>query len=140
MESPIGLWASLAASGTQLLGTIPINYNRTIYLTLRGTFNGSGTGNLRVNALYSPDGKHWDNEACDYFDLTVVQSGTQQTTGVIAVPEHGYLQIQVQNMDASYAITNVTVWASYQSWPTWKRGAGGIMPNIDAPIDSHGGD
>ena len=120
MKNPIGDIRSLAASGTQLVGSVPVAYNRTIFITIRGTFNGSATGNLRVNALYSPDGDHWDTEACDYFDMTVSAGNTCQHTEAIAVPEHGNVAIQIQNMDAAYAATSIFVWMSYQSWPSWK--------------------
>jgi len=139
MESPIGTIASLAASGTQTVGTIPINYNRSIYVTIRGTFHGSATGNLTINALYSPDGKNWDTEACDTFDLAVSAGNACQTTQALALPEHGDVLIQVENADAVYAATGISVWVSFQSWPKWGKGAGGTPQAVEQEVGRRGG-
>ena len=131
MRMPIGHIATLAASGTFNLGTVPIVKLRDFFVTIRGTFNASATGDLRVNALFSPDGKNYDTDACDYFDLTCSAGNTRQTTNCLAVPPHGTVVLQVENKETSETATNIKVWYSIQSWPDIQPQYGGIPPNVD---------
>ena len=117
MRNPWFMKASVSASGTtRSPGAIALVKARTLSVTATATFNGSGTTDATVYLYYSPDGKNFDDTAYTSFDITVSAGNAIQRTVLVDVPEHGFMNIAVTNGDASYAITDVSVWYTIQSW------------------------
>lgn len=112
----LGGLAILAASGTAELGTLEIKNVRTFVITLRGTYNASGTLPLRLNLYYSPDGKNWDTIPFAFFDLDLTAGSACQETHLIDCPENGMISVKVQNTDTVYTETNISVWSSLARW------------------------
>ena len=117
MEKPFQKISSLAASGTQELGVINLNRCRTFSVTGKCTYNSSGTLALRVHLYYSPDGKSYDTVSYAYFDVTITAGSAIQESHSIDMPEHGYMLLKLQNLDTSYAITNISIWYEIGSYP-----------------------
>lgn len=107
--------SSLAASGTYELGVIDLTLMRDFCLSFRATYHASasGTGALRVNLYYSPDGVNYDTVPYTYYDVTVNPGETVQRTVNIDVPPMGYLKTVVSNQDTTYAITSIMGWAAF---------------------------
>lgn len=108
--------AILNASQTYKFSVITLDKTRTVGITAKTTYNASGTGSLRVNLYYSPDGINFDTIAYTYFDVTITAATTQQRTAIVDIPEIGYMQIAIQNLDATYTQTNVQAWVTQEKW------------------------
>jgi len=113
---PLGTTASLAASGTQIIGNLDCRKVRTVSITCRATYNASATDAVRVNLYFSPDGENYDTIPYTYFDVDVTVSEACQETAIIDFPEHGYMKIEAYNQDSSYAATAVSVWSTVVKW------------------------
>lgn len=117
MNNPWFQSNTVPASGTAYSkGSIPLVKARTVSITVRETFNASGTVDSVCYIYYSPDGSNWDTIAYTSFAITVSAGNTVQRTATINVPEHGFIRANVANEDATYTITNVTVWYTIQSY------------------------
>lgn len=116
MEKPILLVPLIAASGKKATSDIVLTKCRTLSISARVTYNASATATARVNLYYSADGNNFDTIPYTYFDIDLTAGGTVQETKIIDAPEHGYLKFEVENLDASYTLTNCMLWYSIQSW------------------------
>jgi hypothetical protein len=99
---------------------------RTLTVTGRCTYNASGTAALRVNLYYSPDGVHFDTVPYTYFDLNVTAGSEVQESALIDPPEVGYLVPEIENLDASYTITDITIWETVSRH--WEDIQKAVMP------------
>lgn len=111
-SSPIGHIASLAASAEQIVGDVTLVRLETLTITTKVTYNASATGAVRLKLYFSPDGKNYDTVPYAYYDIDLTAGSTIQETKGVDAPEAGHLRVAVQNLDATYAATNVFVWAS----------------------------
>jgi len=110
---------------------VPLVRARTVTITVRLKYHASATGKAICNVYYSPDGKHYDTVPIDYFDIDLSAGEVVQETGIIAVPEHGYFKVAIQNTDTNYPITDVMVWYTIQSWAfRVKQEAGTIEKDV----------
>lgn len=117
MISPWFVTPSIPASGTEWCkGMIPLVKARTLSITVREIFNGSGTTDSTVYLYYSPDGSNFDTIAYTSFAVTVSAGNTVQRTALIDVPEHGYIKVSIANEDSTYTVTSVQLWYGIQSW------------------------
>jgi len=117
MKDPYLIRPSLAASARARTGDVKLIKCRTLSVTATGTYNASGTDALRVNIYYSPDGTNWDTVPYAYYDVNLTTGERCQETAIIDAPEHGSVKFEAQNQDATYAVTNVKLWITIQSWP-----------------------
>lgn len=114
--------ASIAASGTDVSsGVIPLIRARTLSVTIRCTYNGAATLGLKAHFLHSPDGDNLDTVAFDNYTVTHTAGATVQETYLVAVPEHGGLEVKLENLDAGQSVTAITVWYTLESWPNGER-------------------
>lgn len=111
-KTPLGNIASLGASAEQSCGLLDCRNARTVSLSCRGTYNGSATETIRVNCYFSADGVNYDTIPYAYFDVDLTAGSACQETHVIDTPEHGYMEVKVENIDSTYAATNVFVWST----------------------------
>ncbi len=125
MRQPWFMESIIATSGTKRSpGAIALVKARTLSITTRLTFNGSGTDDATINIYYSPDGSNYDTEPFADWTITVDAGETEQRTVVIDVPEHGFIYASIVNGDSSYTLTSVKMWYAIQSWEQ------GISENI----------
>jgi len=110
----------LNSSQSYKFSAISLDAHRTISVTARVQYHASGTGAMRVNLYFSADGIHFDTIAYTYFDVPLTAGSTQQRTGIVDIPENGYMQIAVQNIDASYSQTNIQIWVTQKQWKEGK--------------------
>lgn len=110
--------ASLAASGTQVVGHLDTGKARTITVTCRGTTNAGASSGLRVNIYSSPTGERedWDTIAFAYFDVDITAGSSTQETKNIDPPETGHLKFEVENLDSGQAATAIMVWVGWRRW------------------------
>lgn len=111
-STPIGRIDSLAASGERIVGDVTLYRLETFAVTARVTYNASATSGIRVKLYYSPDGDNYDSVAYAYFDVDLTADSTIQETKLVDAPENGHIRVSVENLDGSYAATNISVWAS----------------------------
>ncbi|MEX2702031.1 MAG: hypothetical protein Q6368_003045 [Candidatus Baldrarchaeota archaeon] len=117
MRQPFLIAPSIGASKTCSAGAdIPLVKARSFSITAGVKFHASATGNVVVKVYYSPDGRNWDTDYYATITLEVSAGNYIQKTRKIDVPEHGYLRVQVENEDTSYAATDLKVWYTIQSW------------------------
>ena len=125
MRQPWFMESIIKVSGTtRSPGAISLVKARTLSITTRLIFNGSGTVDATINLYYSPDGSNYDTEAFATWDLTVDVGATVQRTVVLDVPEHGFIYASIVNGDSSYTLTSTKMWYTIQSWEK------GISENI----------
>lgn len=117
MLNPLAIWTVIPAAGKRRTRDIVLTEARTLTLTCRCTYNGSATKGARVNVLSSPDGKNFDTVPMDFFDIDLTTSATIQETAMVAIPEHGWIKVEVENLDAAQTVTDVKLWYTIQSWP-----------------------
>ena len=117
MRQPWFIESIIAISGTaRSSGAISLVKARTLSITTRVTFNGSGTEDATVNLYYSPDGSNYDTTAFATWALTVDAGKTVQRTVVVDTPEHGFIYAAITNGDGSYTLTAAKMWYAIQSW------------------------
>ena len=125
MRQPWFIESTIAISGTaRSPGAISLVKARTLSITTRATFNGSGTVDATVNLYYSPDGNNYDTTAFATWALTVDAGNAVQRTVVLDTPEHGFIYAAITNGDSSYTLTAAEMWYAIQSWEQ------GISENI----------
>jgi len=117
MIVPLVNVASVSASGRVYSQGIPLVRARGLSVTGRVTFHSSATAGADIEVYYSPDGKNWDTDPFGTDSITVTAGATKQSTSYIVAPEHGYVKFAVKNNDTGYALTNVMLWYTIQSWP-----------------------
>ena len=110
--SPLIRIPSIAASGIANCGLINCRALDKICLSIQATFNGSSTTDATLKIYYSPDGKNFDTIVYDSITLTVSAGNVTQRSELINVPDTGFLKIIVSNDCQSYALTNISIWAS----------------------------
>lgn len=110
--SPLGTLSSLDASEEQVIGDITLVRLETLGVTVRVTYNASATSGVRLKLYFSPDGKNYDTVAYAYFDIDLTAGSTVQETKLVDAPERGHLRVALEDLDATYAATGITVWSS----------------------------
>ena len=115
-KPPLALVSSLSASDVRELGSIFVGAARTLAITIRGKTNAGATAGLRVKLRFSPDSKNWDSVDYTYDDLNLDAGNETQETHLIDTPEHGYMVVLVENLDASQPATNIRVWHTTIRW------------------------
>lgn len=127
MQTPWITKELVPASGSVVSpGDVALVRARTLSVTARVKFHGSGDTDATVYLYYSPDGKNWDTIPYASFALAVSAGAYVQRTVPIDLPEHGYIKAKLTNGDSSYAITEVKAWYAIQSWTPYRgleRGA-----------------
>jgi len=116
METTFAQWASIPPSGERITQDIPLTRARTLSVTCRVTYHAAATLGARVVLYFSPDGDNWDTVPVDYVDVDLTAGATVQETGLVAVPEHGWVRLGVFNRDTTQAVTDVSLWYTIQSW------------------------
>ena len=125
MESPVQILATIATSSKHVVAVVPLLRARTFSATAKVTFDGSATSGARINLYYSPDGSNFDTVVIDQVTVTLSAGNTIQRTIVIQPPEHGFLAIEIENLDSSQTLTDANVWYSIQGYdkpPTLQKG------------------
>jgi len=117
MERPFGHIASLGKSGTQTLGTvIALIRARTLSITIRLKCGASLDANPKVSLYFTPDGKNYDTIAYTSFELTYSAGNWVQRTIIIDPPEHGALQVRIENQSSADTITMIDAWQTIQAY------------------------
>lgn len=109
-KTPIGVISSLAASAEGIAGDVTLYRLETIAVTVRVTYHASATVAVRLKLYFSPDDKNYDTVAYAYFDVDLSAGETVQETKLVDSPEGGNLRVAVENLDAVYAATAISVW------------------------------
>lgn len=117
----LGNIPNLAASEKGVVGNINCNRIRTLSLTTKVTY-GAATKAVRVLLYFSPDGKVYDTVPYIYFDIDLTASSTVQETHIVNMPEGGYMDVRVENLDASVAATNILIFYTVKRWAKTKGG------------------
>jgi len=116
-QEPIGTLGELPGSGEFTIASITFVRPRTLTITARVTYNASASSGIRLKLYFSPDGKHYDTVPYTYFDVDFTAGATVQETHIIDAPEEGYMSVVVQNLDATYAATQIFVWSCVRAYP-----------------------
>ena len=132
MQKPLGRIELIAVSGTELVpGVIPLVRARTLSITTRLTFGAQIDADATVYVYYSPDGNRWDTYELTSWGITFDTSETEQITKIIDVPEHGHIQIKVENVSDADTITDIICWYSIQSWGETNAQSRGLINTAD---------
>lgn len=115
-KTALGNEANLAASAKKRLGNIDCRKVRTASITCRVDYHGSATSGVRVNLYFAADGTHFDTVAYATFDVNLSTGSTVQETHVFDFPEHGYMDVEIENLDGAYAATNIMVFDTIVKW------------------------
>lgn len=115
--TPIGRIISLAASGEVIVGNVTMERPRNFMVSCRVTYNAAATGAVRVRLFFSPDGQNYDTVPYTTFDPDLTAGATVQESASIDAPEKGFLKLTVQNLDAVYAASGISVWVTQQPFP-----------------------
>ena len=108
--------ASLAANTESALADCTVQDLSTttqLALTIRCTYNASGTKAALVKVWTSSDNANYDTEVLTSFENGFAAGATKQKT-VYINPDAKYIKCTVLNQDTSYAITSVSVIATKQ--------------------------
>lgn len=110
--------ASLGTSAKKVVAHLDVGKARTVTITIKGTTNASATSGIRLNVYYSPtgEGEDWDSVPFGTFDLNLTAGSKTQETHNFDVPEHGFIKIEAENLDATYTATLITIWHSIRRW------------------------
>lgn len=111
-STPFASITSLATSGKEKVGNIDLRLNRTFSVSAKVDYNASATSGIKVNFYYSPDGENFDTVPYTFFTVDLTAGSTIQETHIIDTPEHGMMEIEVENVDATYTATNIQVWVT----------------------------
>lgn len=114
--TPKELWASIPISSKRRSKSITLNKARSVSCTVRTTYAAGAANPASVHIFYSATGSDWDTVPLLEFMVDLTASATIQKTGVIDVPEHGYIMFEVENLDAGEAITNTSLWWKVGNW------------------------
>jgi len=115
-KNPLSSFASLAAKTEMPCGVLDCRKVRTSSITCRAKYHASATAPVRVNLYFSPDSKNYDTIPYTFFDVNLTAGSECQETAIIDFPEHGYMQVEVKNTDATYSATNIQVWDTIIKW------------------------
>jgi len=116
METPFLIQATLPANSKVRTSDIVLTRCRTFSITARVDFHAAATSGVRVSIYYSPDGSNWDTVPFAYYDIVLVAGATAQQTQTIDVPEHGYIVMEVHNLDTAQVVRNIKLWYSIQAY------------------------
>jgi len=108
--------SSIAPSFTMRGKAIDCDLARTLTVTIRNTYNASGTGSSKVIFYFSPDGTNYDTIEYTSFENTITAGAAVQKTAIIDPPETGYIIPVVYNQDAVYSITDVKLWTNISKY------------------------
>lgn len=115
-KTVLGNVSVLGVSTEESLGIVDCRKVRTVSLTARCTYNASAGSAVQVNCYFSANGKDFDTVAYAQFNITLTAGSTIQETKIYDFPEHGYMEVKVKNLDATYTATNVSVRDTVVKW------------------------
>ena len=117
----LGIVASLAASGTENVGSIYTRHCRTLAVSCRVTYNASATSGITLKFYADNEEVGVDTEAFTSFVPTLSAGNTVQRTVLIDAPEGRSLLVKAVNGDATYTATNIIVGYSLARWKDYAR-------------------
>lgn len=115
-KNPLGIASSIEASGEIILGDIVCEDMDTFTASLRATFDASSTAGARVLLYFASDSINYDTEAYASFDLTLSAGNSVQKTGLFDLPQSGSMRVSVKNLDATYPLTNVSLFSTQKRY------------------------
>jgi len=91
--------------------TLDLTKASSLALTVRATFASDATGGIEVHVVTSPDDSVYDTQ--DYFSYSIsAEPGKEAQFTQRIDPEPSYLKVVLENLDTTYSVTDLDVWAT----------------------------
>jgi hypothetical protein len=91
--------------------TLELSNVSALTITVRCTHNAAATKALRVHLKSGVDTMTFDTSDYTYFDMDL-DAGTEVQKTVAITCDVYYLKVQLENLDAAQAVTDIDVWAT----------------------------